>query len=67
VCCCDAFNAMTTDRSYRDAMSLEEAIEEVSANSGTQFSPAVVEALLGVLHEDPLTAGSRGPRAVTAA
>ena len=67
VCCCDAFNAMTTDRSYRDAMSLEEAIEEIEANSGTQFSPAVVEALLGVLHEDPLTAGARGPRAVAAA
>jgi HD-GYP domain-containing protein (c-di-GMP phosphodiesterase class II) len=67
VCCCDAFNAMTTDRSYRDAMPLDEAIEEVRANSGTQFSPAVVEALLGVLREDPLTAGARAPRAVVSA
>jgi len=67
VCCCDAFNAMTTDRSYRDAMSLGEAMGEVEANSGTQFSPAVVEALLRVLREDPRTAGSRGPRAVAAA
>jgi putative nucleotidyltransferase with HDIG domain len=67
VCCCDAFNAMTTDRSYRDALPLDEAIEELQANSGTQFSPAVVEALLGVLHEDPLTAGARGPRAVVSA
>jgi putative nucleotidyltransferase with HDIG domain len=67
VCCCDAFNAMTTDRSYRDAMSLDEAIDELQQNSGTQFSPAVVDALLRVLREDPLTAGSRGPRAVTAA
>jgi HD-GYP domain-containing protein (c-di-GMP phosphodiesterase class II) len=66
VSCCDAFNAMTTDRSYRDAMSLDEAIEEIEANSGTQFSPAVVEALLRVLREDPLTAGARGPRAVAA-
>jgi HD-GYP domain-containing protein (c-di-GMP phosphodiesterase class II) len=67
VCCCDAFNAMTTDRSYRSAMTLDEAIDEVQANSGTQFSPAVVGALLRVLSEDPLTAGARGPRAVTAA
>jgi putative nucleotidyltransferase with HDIG domain len=67
VCCCDAFNAMTTDRSYRDAMPLDEAIEELEANSGTQFNPAVVEALLRVLNEDPLTAGARGPRAVAAA
>ena len=66
VCCCDAFNAMTTDRSYRDAMSLDEAIDEVQVNSGTQFSPAVVEALLRVLNEDPLTVGARGPRAVAA-
>jgi putative nucleotidyltransferase with HDIG domain len=66
VACCDAFSAMTTDRSYRAAMSLDEAIEEVEANSGTQFSPAVVAALLHVLREDPRTAGSRGPRAVVA-
>ena len=66
VSCCDALNAMTTDRSYRDAMPLDEAIEELEANSGTQFSPAVVEALLQVLREDPLTAGARGPRAVAA-
>jgi putative nucleotidyltransferase with HDIG domain len=66
VCCCDAFNAMTTDRSYRAAMTLDEAIAEVVANSGTQFSPAVVEALLRVLEEDALTTGSRGPRAVAA-
>jgi len=67
VSCCDAFNAMTTDRSYREAMPLEDAIEELEANSGTQFSPAVVEAVLRVLREDPLTAGARGPRAVAAA
>jgi putative nucleotidyltransferase with HDIG domain len=67
VSCCDAFNAMTTDRSYRAALSLDQAIEELEANSGTQFSPAVVAALLAVLREDPLTAGARGPRAVVAA
>jgi putative nucleotidyltransferase with HDIG domain len=67
VSCCDAFNAMTTDRSYREAMPLEDAIEELEANSGTQFSPAVVGAVLRVLREDPLTAGARGPRAVAAA
>ena len=62
VSCCDAFNAMTTDRSYRDAMSLDDAIDEVEANAGTQFSPAVVDALMRVLRDDPLAAGARGPR-----
>jgi HD-GYP domain-containing protein (c-di-GMP phosphodiesterase class II) len=62
VSCCDAFNAMTTDRSYRAAMSLDEATDELLSNAGTQFSPAVVDALVRVLREDPLAAGARGPR-----
>ena len=67
VSCCDAFNAMTTDRSYRAAMSLGEAVDELRSNSGTQFSPAVVDALMRVLSEDPLAAGARGPRVAAAA
>src|SRR5262249_35786670 len=43
---CDAFNAMTTDRSYRKALPLEVAIAELHANSGTQFAPEVVDALV---------------------
>ena len=67
VSCCDAFNAMTTDRSYRAAMSLDEAIEELQANAGTQFNPAVVDALMRVLTADPLAVGARGPRVATVA
>jgi HD-GYP domain-containing protein (c-di-GMP phosphodiesterase class II) len=43
VSCCDAYNAMTTDRSYRAAMAVGEAIAELKANAGTQFDPLVVE------------------------
>jgi len=46
VCCCDAFNAMTTDRPYRRALTLAVAVEELEKNSGTQFDPAVVDALV---------------------
>ena len=53
IACCDAFNAMTTDRSYRKALAVEVALEELRANRGTQFDPRVVDALL-VLHEQPL-------------
>jgi HD-GYP domain-containing protein (c-di-GMP phosphodiesterase class II) len=40
------FNAMTTDRSYRRALPLEEALGELKRHAGTQFDPAVVDALL---------------------
>ena len=50
VSCCDAFSAMTTDRSYRAAMTDAEAIHELVAHSGTQFDPQVVDALLTMLH-----------------
>jgi HD-GYP domain-containing protein (c-di-GMP phosphodiesterase class II) len=46
VCCCDAFNAITTTRPYRAAMSLTEARAELMQNRGTQFDPDVVDAIL---------------------
>jgi HD-GYP domain-containing protein (c-di-GMP phosphodiesterase class II) len=48
VCACDAFSAMTTDRSYRKAMSRDEAVAEMLACAGTHFDPRVVEALVAV-------------------
>jgi hypothetical protein len=45
----DAFSAMTTNRPYRSAMSQSEALEELRACAGTQFDPAVVEALCGMI------------------
>ncbi|HEY1457032.1 MAG TPA: HD-GYP domain-containing protein [Solirubrobacteraceae bacterium] len=49
VCACDAFNAMTTNRSYRKAMSGAAAVAELSCNAGTQFDPGVVSALIEML------------------
>jgi len=49
VCCCDAFNAMTTTRSYRKAMSDAEARAELLQHRGSQFDPDVVDALVGVI------------------
>jgi HD-GYP domain-containing protein (c-di-GMP phosphodiesterase class II) len=47
VATCDAFNAMTTTRSYRTAMSLADAAAELQRCAGSQFDPGVVRALLG--------------------
>jgi diguanylate cyclase (GGDEF)-like protein len=46
---CDAYEAMTSDRPYRAAMSPEGVRRELRLHSGTQFDPAVVEALMAVL------------------
>jgi two-component system cell cycle response regulator len=45
----DAFDAMTSKRSYGRVMSQEEALAELRANTGTQFDAAVVEAFARVL------------------
>ena len=52
VCACDAYSAMTTDRSYRKARPPAEAIVEMRRCAGTQFDAAVVEALAQVVEED---------------
>jgi HD-GYP domain-containing protein (c-di-GMP phosphodiesterase class II) len=41
----DALDAITAERPYRAARSYEQALEEIRRHSGTQFDPAVVEAL----------------------
>jgi len=46
---CDAFNAMTTDRPYRKAMPAEEAISELHNESGKQFDPQVIDALVEIV------------------
>jgi HD-GYP domain-containing protein (c-di-GMP phosphodiesterase class II) len=45
VCACDAYSAMTTDRSYRKARTPAEALLELQRCAGTQFDPGVVAAL----------------------
>jgi putative nucleotidyltransferase with HDIG domain len=49
--CCDAFSAMRTDRSYRAALPLETAIEELRDNAGSQFDPRVVAELVDVIRD----------------
>ncbi|MGB5925784.1 MAG: HD domain-containing phosphohydrolase [Dehalococcoidia bacterium] len=42
----DAFDAMTSDRPYRSAMSIAEAAEEIKRCADTQFDPVIVAAFL---------------------
>lgn len=40
---CDSFSAMTTDRSYRKGMSVEDALDELDRCAGTQFDPVLIK------------------------
>jgi len=48
----DAFDSMTSTRSYRAARRMSEAIDELRKGAGTQFDPALVEAFIAALRRD---------------
>jgi hypothetical protein len=49
VCCTDAFSAMTTDRPYRRALSVDDAVAELRRCAGSHFDPRVVETVVAVV------------------
>lgn len=48
---CDAYDAMTSERVYRSALSTDEARIELKHNSGTQFDPKLVDLFLSSVRE----------------
>lgn len=63
----DAFDAMTSNRAYRDAMAIEKALEELRRYAGTQFDAQVVEAMADLSQDlSPILASvpSMGTRTV---
>ena len=48
----DAYDAMTSKRSYRDVLSRDKVIEEIKTCSGTQFDPVFADAMLKLIEED---------------
>jgi putative nucleotidyltransferase with HDIG domain len=65
IACCDAWNAMRTDRSYRRALAYDVALTELLAGAGRQFDPRVVEVLTEIIvpahdpvGDDPETVGA---------
>jgi putative nucleotidyltransferase with HDIG domain len=61
----DAYDAMTSDRPYRKALSVIDTIEEIKRCSGRSFDPRVVEAFLEVLEEQDVVATETVPATVT--
>jgi putative nucleotidyltransferase with HDIG domain len=54
----DSFDAMTTTRSYRPALSLRSAIHEIERNAGSQFDPVAAKAFLRLIAEGRIEIGS---------
>jgi HD-GYP domain-containing protein (c-di-GMP phosphodiesterase class II) len=48
----DAFDSMTSTRSYRGARKVSEAVAELRKWSGSQFDPALVDAFIAALDRD---------------
>lgn len=48
----DAFDSMTSNRSYRRARGVDEAVSELRKVSGSQFDPALVDAFISALQRD---------------
>jgi diguanylate cyclase (GGDEF)-like protein len=54
---CDAFHAMSTDRSYRSALPQDEAIRRILAASGSQFDPRVARAFCQLFEQGSIGFG----------
>ncbi|GEM_PF-161181 len=52
LCLINAFEAIVIGRPYRDRSTLEEALEEIAKNSGTQFDPKIVDVFMRVIKKE---------------
>ena len=48
---CDSYDAITSKRSYKEALSKEYAIAELERNKGTQFDPVLADAFVKLIRE----------------
>ena len=48
---CDAFDAMVTKRTYKETMTIHEALEEIQAQKGGHFDPQISEVFIGLLRD----------------
>jgi cell division protease FtsH len=61
LCIADAFDAMTSIRNYKDAISQEEAVKELRAEAGRQFDPQLVRTFIELLESGEIKLAPKNP------
>ncbi len=57
ICVADSFDAMNTNRVYRDKRTKDHIIREIETNKGLQFDPQIADVLLRLIREGKIKAG----------
>ena len=57
ICVADSFDAMNTNRVYRDKLSKEKVIQEIETNKGKQFDPQVADVMLKLIRTGVIPVG----------
>ena len=60
LCLADSFDAMVSRRSYKEAMSVEEAIQEIRRNLGTQFDPEIGQLFIQLIETGKIRVNQAG-------
>lgn len=55
LCVADSFDAMNSNRCYRDRLTKEQILEQLRSNRGTQFDPEIVDCMLELLDSGEIT------------
>lgn len=55
ICMADSFDAMNSDRCYRERLSREQILQQIRENRGTQFDPKIADCMLELLTEGEIT------------
>ena len=55
ICVADSFDAMNTNRVYRNRLTKERILEEIETNKGKQFDPKIADIMLKLLREGKIT------------
>ena len=59
ICVADSFDAMNTNRVYRNKLSKEKIISEIENNKGKQFDPDIADVMLSLIRSGEIPIGDQ--------